>query len=127
MIKIDTFRIEKGKVNKAPHFIVHLIFDYSEEAQNHLIKHGYKRNLNYQNNIVQLPIVLPIYPEEYEETTEYFDEVMKNIKNVVVDPLYAVLQSKNDDLRLKGISEIFLTCFDTQNAIEIESNFGKID
>jgi heat shock protein HspQ len=68
---------------------------------------------------------MPIYVEEYKQTDEYFDELVTNIRNIIIDPVYAVLQSKNDDLRLKGISELFLTLFDTKNSIEIESDFGK--
>lgn len=127
MIDVTTYRIEKTKVNGVPHIIVWLTFDYSDENREDLLKHGYRGDLNHHNNIVQLPIRLPIYVEEYEQSDEYFDELTKNIRNIIQDPVYAVLQSKNDDLRLKGMSEVFLTCFNTQNSIELESDFGKIE
>lgn len=125
MIDVTTFRIEKTKVKQIPSFIVWLSFDYSDDNRELLVNHGYKGNLNHVNNVVQLPIHLPIYVEEYKQTDDYFDELTTNIRNIIIDPVYAVLQSKNDDLRLKGMAEIFLTLFNTNNSIEIESNFGK--
>lgn len=127
MIEVDTFKIEKTKVRNVPHIVVVLSFDYSDKNREDLVAHGYRGNLNHFNNIVQLPITLPIYPEEYKNDDEYFDELTKNVRNIIIDPVYAVLQSKNDDLRLKGMAEVFLTLFDTKNSIEIEANFGKIE
>lgn len=125
LIEVNTFRIEKTKVNNVPHIVAVLSFDYSDENREILVNHGYRGNLNHLNGIVQLPISMPIYVEEYKQTDEYFDELVTNIRNIIIDPVYAVLQSENDDLRLKGISELFLTLFDTKNSIEIESDFGK--
>lgn len=127
MIEVTTFRIEKTKVRNAPHIVAVLSFDFSEENREALVSHGYKGVLNHMNGIVQLPITMPIYPEEYKNDDEFFEELVTNIRNIITDPVYAVLQSKNDDLRLKGISEIFLTLFDTKNSIEIEANFGKTE
>lgn len=127
MIEVDTFRIEKTKVKNVPHIVAVLSFDYSDENREALIAHGYRGNLNYVNGIVQLPIVMPIYPEEYKNDDAFFDELVTNIRNIIVDPIFAVLQSKNDDLRLKGMAEIFLTLFDTKNSIEIEADFGKTE
>lgn len=127
MIEVTTFRIIRDKIEKIPHITLMLSFDYSDENREALVSHGYNGVLNHMNGIVQLPIRMPIYPEEYKNDDEYFDELIKNIRNIVIDPIFAVLQSKNDDLRLRGISEVFLTLFNTKNSIEIESNFGKTE
>ena len=116
LIDVYSYEVQYSRLSVIPQITIWLRFEYKEEYVKILKDFGYNRNLNPSNGIVQLPLKLVIYEEEYDEKIEYFDTLVESLTSIIEEPAMAMLHSKSDDLRLESLSKFVLTCFNFENA-----------
>lgn len=116
LIDVNKYTLKYTRPSKVPEIVVWLEFDYKQEYVKALKDAGYNKKLNPFRGIVNFPIKMVIYPEEYEEPDEYFETFVETLTSMIEEPAFAVLNCRSDDLRLEQMAKFILNLFDFKNS-----------